>query len=227
MRPQWPPRRGDSCRWCAGRSSALGADAHGDARCMQPRRVGIGRIIGIVIVRRHVQRPADKHRHSGLLERAGHLPGLDTPRDHRLELQAPWRAPGRRESRCDCSPGRPRASGPWHRGQAHSDAGQRAAERRLLTGPGQRPRRTAGPFENARGSSRSALCVEPAGRRHPPPAPCPGPGPRRGRSGSRAMYMGMVTSSAAGSATTSSRGTHPRRLITHPWPEISPPVGWT
>ncbi len=35
----------------------------------------------------------------------------------------------------------------------------------------------------------------------------------------------MVIERAAVSAITSSRGTHPRRSIKHPWPEMTPPEG--
>ena len=70
-----------------GGSSSLGADRNGDTRCVQPRRVRIRGVVGIMIVGRHVQRSTDEHRHSGLLERVGNLPGLATSRDHRLELQ--------------------------------------------------------------------------------------------------------------------------------------------
>ncbi len=34
-----------------------------------------------------LERAADQHRHLGLLERIGHLPGLGASRDHRLELE--------------------------------------------------------------------------------------------------------------------------------------------
>ena len=87
MRRPSPPRRGHSCHWSPRRRPPLGADRNGDTRCVQPRRVGIRGVVGIMIVGRHVQRSTDEHRHSGLLERAGNLPGLATSRDHRLELQ--------------------------------------------------------------------------------------------------------------------------------------------
>ena len=62
-----------------GGPAALGADRHRDPGRVQPRRVGVGRVVGIVLVRGRVQRAAHEHGDPRLLERGGDLPGLVAP----------------------------------------------------------------------------------------------------------------------------------------------------
>ena len=61
---------GGRCTWATG----VRPDRHRYPGCMEPGRIGIPRVVGIVIEPRHIQRSRDDDRHARLLDRGGDLP---------------------------------------------------------------------------------------------------------------------------------------------------------